>query len=127
MPMSSYERKKILITVRTYPTPAQTGWLRTLTEIQVKDVNSAKVIFDLLSEIDDARAERNTIVHGTWTAADDPTAAFVRTFKWERQDAARSELWSVDDIDDLIDDLTTIQLKLANLGIAMGFFKLRTE
>ncbi len=103
-----------------------TGWLRTLTEIQVKDVASAKVILDLLSEVDDARAERNTIIHGTWTSSDDPSAAFVRTFKWERQEVSRSELWSIDDLDDLLNRLTNIQLMLGNLGLSMGFLNPRS-
>jgi hypothetical protein len=102
-----------------------TDWLRTLTQIQIKDAPSATVILNLLNEIDDARGERNTIVHGTWFAADEPGFAWLQTFKWERQEVARSELWSTGDLDAVIDNLTTIQLMLSNLGITMGFLKLQ--
>lgn len=100
------------------------GWLRTLTHIQVKDANTLAVVLDLLNEVDDVRNDRNTIVHGTWRAADDPGFAWCQTFSWERKEVARSELWSVADLDDVINDLCRAQLMLANLGVRMGFLVL---
>lgn len=102
------------------------GWLRTLTDIQVKDQAQAKVVLELLNEVDDARTERNTIIHGTWRAADDPGFAWVHTLRWGRQEVAREELWSLADLDAAIHNLTQVQLMLANLGVKMGFLKLET-
>lgn len=103
------------------------GWLRTLVEIKIKDAATAKVISDLLLEIDDTRQARNTIVHGTWRAGDSPQHAWVQTFRWERSEVVRSELWSAQDLQDIIDEIQTHQLKLSNLGIRMGFLKLREK
>jgi hypothetical protein len=72
----------------------QTDWLRTLAEIQVKDETTKKVILDLLNEVDGARTERNTIVHGVWRAHSEAGFGFVQTFRWDRQEVVRDELWS---------------------------------
>lgn len=100
------------------------GWLRTLTHIQVKNADTLVVILDLLNEVDEVRADRNTIVHGTWRAADDPGFAWCQTFNWERKKVARSELWSLADLDAVISDLQRAQIMLANLGVKMGFLTL---
>lgn len=99
----------------------QTDWLRTLTEIQVKDATTKKVILDLLGEVDDARTERNTIVHGTWRAHHEPGFAWVQTFKWDRAEVVRDELWSLGDLDAAAQNIASLQLMLANLGVKMGF------
>lgn len=99
-----------------------TDWLRTLTQIQVKDAPSAEVILSLLKQIDDVRAERNIVVHGTWRAGDDPTTAWVQTLRWERREVVRDELWSIGDLDDLIGEMSDLQARLAELGVSMGFF-----
>jgi hypothetical protein len=104
-----------------------TGWLRTLVEIKVKDATAAKVISDLLTDVDDTRTERNVVVHGVWKAADEPGFAWVQTFKWDRQEVARNELWSTGDLDALIQHIAVIQLMLANLGDRMGFLKFETR
>lgn len=102
-----------------------TGWLRTLIDIRVKDADTAKVISDLLTQVDETRAERNRIVHGTWRAADDPSTAWVQTFRWDRQEVARDELWSIHDLDDLVDTIQGLQLMLGNLGLKLGFLRPR--
>lgn len=104
-----------------------TSWLRTLTQIQVHDGDSAKVISDLLNDVDDARSERNTIVHGIWWAADDPGFAWVQTARWEREEVTRSELWSIGDLDATIANMNAIQLMLANLGIKLDFFHFKPQ
>jgi hypothetical protein len=113
--------------VITQHTSASTviGWLQTLIGLNVQDAQTAKVIQTLLQEVDAARAERNAVVHGVWRAAEEPSLAYQDTFDWNRQEVARHTLWSLADIEALVDDLTDIQLKLANLGIRLGFLKLR--
>jgi hypothetical protein len=97
------------------------GWLRTLTEVRVKERDVSDVILNLLTEIDDTRAERNVVVHGIWRGHDAPGFAHVRTVRWERRDVAREELWSSNDLDDLISQIERLQLKLGNLGVTLGF------
>ena len=99
----------------------QTDWLRTLAEIHVKDVATKKVILDLLKEVNDTRAERNTIVHGVWRAHTELGFGFVQTFRWERQEVVRDELWSAADLDATAEHIASLQTMLTNLGIRMNF------
>ena len=105
----------------------QTDWLRTLTEIQVKDDATKKVILELLNRVDDARTERNTVVHGTWRAHAERGFAFVQTFRWDRQEVVRDELWSVADLDATAEDIASLQTMLTNLGIRMKFLHPKSE
>ncbi len=100
-----------------------TDWLRILTELRVEDGDTADIILDLLKQINDTRADRNVVVHGTWRGHNDPGFAWVQTVKWDRREVARDALWSVEDLNDLIDRITAIQLMLGNIGIQMGFLK----
>lgn len=112
------------VITQTVASASVVTWCRRLVEIQVKDPQSRDVILNLLKEIDAARAERNTIVHGNWEAGDAPGFARVKTFRWDRQEVARDELRSIADFDGFLADLLLLQLQLANLGIKMGFLKL---
>jgi hypothetical protein len=103
------------------------NWLRTLIEIKIKDALSAKIIGDLLLEIDDVRKTRNTLVHGTWWAGDTPEHGYVQTFRWDRTEVVKSELWSAQDIQEVVEEIKTLQLKLSNLGIKMGFLTLQSK
>jgi hypothetical protein len=103
---------------------SQIEWLRVLTQIKVKEPDTAKVILDLLTEIDDARCERNTIVHGIWRGHDTPGFGWVRTINWERCEVVKTELWSSADLDSAAENIVHLQLKLANLGRIMGFLKM---
>jgi hypothetical protein len=103
-----------------------TDWLRTLVQIKVKEDTSAKIILDLLTEIDAARAERNTVVHGVWRAHEEPGFGWVQTFRWERSEVVKNELWSLADLDAVAEDLMRLQLMLGNLGIKLGFLKPKT-
>lgn len=100
-----------------------TGWLRTLAQIKIKDEGTLKVLNELLSQVDAVRAERNTVIHGHWTPHTEPGFAFVQTFKWERTEVAKTEMWSSADLFDLVSEIHTLQLQLANLGILWGYLK----
>lgn len=93
-----------------------TDWLRTLTQIKVKDLTSCKAILDLLTEIDDARTERNTVVHGVWKAHQEPGFGWVQTMRWDRSEVVKTELWSLSDLDEVIEHIERIQLMLGNLA-----------
>jgi hypothetical protein len=102
------------------------SWLRTLIDIKIKDAHFAKIIADLLTEVDDARTERNVIVHGLWRGHEEGDGfAWVQTLRWDRAEVARDELWSLADLDESIDNIQKIQLMLSNLGVRMGFLKLQ--
>lgn len=98
------------------------GWLRTLTDIRAApQIHTA--LIQLLDDIDATRAERNVVVHGQWWAHDEPGYALATTLRMDRKEVVRSELWSVDDLDALIDHIRTLQLALGNLGLQLGYFK----
>lgn len=100
-----------------------TDWLRTLAQIKIKEDAGRKVIMDLLAEVDAARSERNTYVHGVWNGHEEPSLATVQTFKWDRAEVVQTSVCSVADLDDVISHLETVQLMLGNLGLGMGFLK----
>ncbi len=99
------------------------GWLRILTEIHVKDMAAKETILAMLKEIDDAREERNLIVHGVWKTHDTPGFAWVQTMRWERSEVFKTELWSVPDLDAAIENIVGCQTMLGNLGLKLGFLK----
>jgi hypothetical protein len=104
-----------------------TNWLRTLCQIRVNDADKISTLLKLLDDVDDVRAQRNTIIHGTWTGHEgQPGHAYVTTMKWERSEVAKTELWSSTDILDVIHDLQLLQLKLGNLGVILGYFRPKT-
>jgi hypothetical protein len=100
-----------------------TDWLRTLAQIKVKDDAGRKVITDLLAEVDTARSERNTYVHGIWNGHEECSLATVQTFKWDRAEVAQTAVCSIPDLDDVIAHLESVQLMLGNLGLRMGFLR----
>lgn len=100
-----------------------TDWLRTIGHIKLSQPDASEALKELLLEVDAARTERNTIVHGTWLGHTEDGFAIVNTFKWERAEVSKDELYSIADLDDLIDQMEGLQLALANFGIQMGFFK----
>ena len=100
------------------------GWLRTLCRIRVKNPDTVNTLVNLLNEVDDARADRNTVVHGTWFAfEDDAGYGYVNTMKWDRAEVSKTELWSADDLMDVIHEIENLQLKLGNLGLSIGFLR----
>ena len=103
-----------------------TDWLRTLLDIKPALAGSRDIVRKLLADIDTARKERNDIVHGVWTAHDDPAFGWLRTTRWDRKEVSQVALWSLGDIDDAIAHQHSLQLGLANLGIKLGFLRLET-
>lgn len=101
-----------------------TNWLRNLCHIRVHDAEKVRTLLKLLDDVDDVRTQRNTIIHGTWTGHEGQVGhAYVTSMKWERSEVAKTELWSSSDLIDVLYDLQIIQLQLANLGVALGYFQ----
>jgi hypothetical protein len=102
---------------------AITNWVKTLIEIRFKDHDATGILLNLFKEIEDARLERNTIIHGLWHADPQPGFAHVGTFRWTREEVARDEMWSTHDLDDFIEHVRLLQRQLGNLGLRLGFLK----
>lgn len=67
------------------------------------------------------------VVHGIWTDDPDPKLAQVQTFKWDRAEVAKTEVWDTGDLDDLIAHIESLQLMLGNIGVKFGFLKLEPK
>lgn len=78
------------------------GWLQTLVEIKVQDLQTRDTLLDLLREIDSLRTERNTAVHGIWLGGGAPVFAMVQTMRWGRAEVVKSQMNSISDLDDVI-------------------------
>ncbi len=97
-------------------------WIRTLIDVRLRTrPENFAILTDLLNEVDGARSERNTIVHGVWRAGDVEGAAIVQTFRWDRAEVIRDEVLSPPDLDDFIEELQQIQKRLKDAGVSLGF------
>ena len=92
-----------------------TNWIRTLVPIRLTHPGSQKRINILLTEIDEARAERNALAHGLWTTDTPLGSVTVQTVRWERSEVVKTELWTAADLDELIDRILHISAELTFL------------
>jgi hypothetical protein len=72
----------------------------------------------LFTRINQARSERNTYVHGLWTAGPEPRTADVMTIKWERAELMKRELVTQSDLEGLLTEIGEIHVKLGFHPIA---------
>lgn len=98
-----------------------TDWLRTLTPFQFTHPETQAFLASLFDRIDKARSERNTLVHGLWSAGPEPKTANVMTVKLERVELMRTELVALDDLQSLLAEITDIYRELAAFGDKIGF------
>ena len=119
------EHGAMLVITQTVANSSVVQWLRTLIEIKVKDLHSKDILLNLMNEVDDARTERNTLVHGAWYGDVNagPGFAWVQTFRWDRAEAAKDEFYSASDIDSLIGEIQRLQGEIAQIGLMLGFLK----
>ncbi len=92
-----------------------TDWIRTLVPIRLSHPESQKRIKTLLTEIDEARAERNALAHGLWSTDTIPGSVAVQTVRWERSEVVKTEIWTAADLDELIDRILHISTELTFL------------
>ena len=97
------------------------SWIKTLVEVRFDPPDFRKVILDLFEEIDTARLERNTVVHGLWYKGHEPGFGLTQTVSWTRAEVAKDEVWTLGDLDELIDEIKTLQGGLGNLMLRLGF------
>lgn len=102
-----------------------TSWIRTLLPIRLSDERTVEAITTILNAIDDARGDRNTLVHGIWRNGPEPETALVNTIKWERPEFVRHELVTVADLNEIIGYLSDIVRDLHFVGKRLGFLRPR--
>lgn len=100
-----------------------TDWLKTLIKIKFTDGPDRRALIQVMNDIDTTRGERNIVVHGTWRGHAEPGFAWVDTIRWNRSEVKKSELWSLDDLNDLIIEIQQHTLVLGKLGLKLGFLK----
>jgi hypothetical protein len=99
------------------------SWVRTLVEVRVPDTPGRQGVFDLLTELDHLRGERNAVAHGLWQMVPDTEAAICQTFKWERREVVRGEFTTGADLKDLYGRILDARVRFSRLGEAMGFLR----
>ena len=77
----------------------------------------------LFTRIDEARGERNSLVHGVWGPSSEKGAATVQTIKLDRNEIIRTELVTVRDLDELFKEITSIADELHAVGVKLGFIR----
>lgn len=97
-----------------------TGWIRTLLDTRDVPPILANKIRDVLTDVDDLRAERNAFVHGLWATNGPPMSAIVQTVRLERKAIIHELVVTPADLDHLIDLVNEIAFKLGLILRAMG-------
>lgn len=97
------------------------NWTRVMSEVHFR--NHPYIVEDLhklLAEIDEIRAERNTYVHGIWSAESED-AALVMTMRWERSEVSKDELVTEADLTSLLERTTEVYEALVRFGVQIGY------
>ena len=76
-------------------------------------------VLNLLTEIDDVRAERNALAHGLWYPS--PETAQAQTVRWDRTEVIKTTVVTIGDLDDLLRRIEDIVRKLRVLAGQFGF------
>jgi hypothetical protein len=96
-----------------------TGWIRVLLQIPAVQATGIGDLSELLTEIDDVRAERNALAHGLWYPS--PETAQVQTVRWDRTEVIKTTVVTIGDLDDLLRRIEDIVRKLRVLAGQFGF------
>ena len=100
---------------------ALTGWLRTLAELRFKDPHTISTLGELFDRIDEARAERNALVHALWSSEGIDGCAIAQTIKLKRPEMISSQFVTIDDLDELAGEILFLIKELAYLAVELGF------
>lgn len=109
------DRGSMYIMTQNVSAATVTNWIRTIAPIRLSHHETQDRIAALLAEIDEARAERNALVHGVWGTNSNPGTVLIQTVRWERAEVVKSELWTLADLDELIDRLLPLRQELDSL------------
>jgi len=88
------------------------SWMRTLIELRPMDDATRHTLENILTDVDNLRAERNNLVHGVWRVGHDPLSAIVNTAKLERRDIIQEPLVTPHDLDDIIGRVDEVRARL---------------
>lgn len=97
------------------------GWIRTTLKLHAFDAGTQQEIVRFLNRADEARAERNVLVHGWWLDSPDANAVHIRTVRYERKEIIRVEVHTLADLQSLQEEITDLVGDLKRLGIRLGF------
>src|SRR5262249_52357422 len=100
-----------------------TGWLRTLAALRFNEADKQRML-GLLTQIDEARAERNAYAHGLWVPGPEPQTAVVSTIRWERAEVMKQELVTKADLNGLLEEIEEVYRALVAIAHHLGFHKL---
>lgn len=90
-----------------------TEWIRTAINVRPTPPETKAEIEDILNDIDEARAERNALVHGLWgTDKSPPGTAMVQTVRLGREPPIRDRLVTAADLDVLVDETLALRQRL---------------
>lgn len=94
---------------------AITGWIRTLLDIYDLPQDLTNEIKETLDEVDELRAERNSLVHGIWSTKSEPNSALVQTVRLERREIVRELVVTAADLRELVHRVLDVASALIDL------------
>lgn len=115
------EEGRMFVVTQNVSSSTTTDWIRALLQIPAVEVMGVGDLKVLLTDIDEARAERNALVHGLWSPAPAPEAAKVQTVRWDRTEVIKVGLVTLDDLGDLLHRIEGILRELRGLAERFGF------
>lgn len=98
------------------------GWIRTLIDIKRPPLDLVTEMQEVLTEIDEIRAERNALIHGLWGTEGAPGSVRVQTVRLERTAIVKDEVVTAADLHDLIDRILEVAVRLKAILIRCGAY-----
>lgn len=99
-----------------------TAWLRTLAGIRFRDATTRERLDVLFTRVDQARAERNGLVHGIWNSEDIPGQALVQTMNFNRGEALTTQLVTLSDLEEVAHEISAIIGEFVYLARTLDFY-----
>ena len=94
-------------------TSTLTDWIRAIISLSKKMPHDlANEIYDVLTEVDYLRSERNILIHGLWITTGPKQSVIVQTAKLGRAAVLNDRVFTAADITDLIDETLEVARKL---------------
>ena len=110
------EEGRVFVISQNVSASTVTGWIRVLLQIPAVQATGIGDLSELLTEIDEVRAERNALAHGLWYGAPSPKTAQVHTVRWDRTEVIKATVVTIGDLDDLLRRIEDIVRKLRVLA-----------
>lgn len=106
------DRGAVYVMTQNVSAKSVTAWIRTMLPVCLTHDESQNRIAELLNEMDQTRAERNTLVHGLWSADAEPGSVLVQTVRWERSEVVKTEVTTAADLNELIQRSLAVRQEL---------------